>query len=439
MTRRNKILVALGVVAVLGTGAGVGYAFWPDDGTEVRLEAAEARDLVATVTASGNVRARRMVDISSDVSSRVAQLLVNEGDDVRAGQVLLRLDPTQFEAAVSRARAGLSQAAAQAAQQEATLLRANRDHERLRALYQRDSMLVSPQQLQDAATNAEVARASLEGARYFVDQARASLDEAEDRLAKTIIRAPIDGKVTRLQVEEGETVIIGTMNNPGSLILTISDLGVVEIVVQVDETDVPQLAVGDSAEVEIDAFPGEKFTGRVTEIGNSAIRPPAAQIQGGAPGQQAAIDFEVVITLDEPPVVLRPDLSATADIVTDARTGALAIPIIAVTVRPAADTLPENRDKARESEGFSLFGGADPEPPAQPGVPRAGENEVEGAFLVSGGVATFVPVRTGITGDEYLEVLSGIAAGDTVVAGPYQVIRDLASGDRVRPLEGGEN
>jgi HlyD family secretion protein len=439
MTRRNQILVALGVVAVIGTSAGVAFQRFRNQGPEVRLEAAATRDLVATVTASGNVRARRMVDISSDVSARVSQLLVNEGDDVRAGQVLLRLDPTQFEAAVSRARAGLSQAAAQAAQQEATLLRANRDHERLRALYQRDSMLVSPQQLQDAATNAEVARASLEGARYYVDQARASLDEAEDRLAKTIIRAPIDGKVTRLQVEEGETVIIGTMNNPGSLILTISDLGVVEVVVQVDETDVPELALGDSAEVEIDAFPGEKFTGRVTEIGNSAIRPPSAQI-GANPGQQAAIDFEVVITLDEPPVILRPDLSATADIVTDTRTSALAIPIIAVTVRPATDTLPENQGKSRRREGFSLFGRDAPEPPVQAGTLRAAEDEIEGAFRVRDGVATFVPVRTGITGDEYLEVLSGMAAGDTVVAGPYQVIRDLVSGDRIRPLEDdGEN
>src|SRR5688572_28897941 len=168
MTRRKKILIAVAVVALIGTGAGVAFARSRDRGPEVRLEAVEKRDLVAIVTASGNVRARRMVDLSSDVSARVAQLLVSEGDDVRAGQVLLRLDPTQFEAAVSRARAGLSQAAAQASQQEASLLRAQRDHERLRALYQRDSALVSPQQLQDAATNAEVARASLEGARFYV-------------------------------------------------------------------------------------------------------------------------------------------------------------------------------------------------------------------------------------------------------------------------------
>jgi HlyD family secretion protein len=227
------------------------------------------------------------------------------------------------------------------------------------------------------------------------------------------------------------------MNNPGSLILTISDLGVVEVVVQVDETDVPELALGDSAEVEIDAFPGEIFTGRVTEIGNSAIRPPSSQ--SAQPGQQAAIDFEVVITLDEPPVILRPDLSATADIVTDTRTSTLAIPIIAMTVRPAADTLPENQGKGREGIGFSLFGRQPPPPMPTTGTVRAREDEVEGTFRIRGGVATFVPVRIGIAGDEYFEVISGLAAGDTVAAGPYPVVRELSSGDRVRPLTALEN
>jgi len=433
MTRRTKIVSGFLGGVVIVAAAAFGAARARDRGPEVRLAPVEARDLVAIVTASGNVRARRTVDMSSDVSARVARLLVREGDDVRAGQVLLRLDPTQFEAALSRARAGLSQAQAQASQQEASLLRAERDHARLRALYDRDSVLVSPRQLEDASTNAEVARASLEAAGHFVAQARASVEEAEDRLAKTVLRAPIDGKVTRLQVEEGETVVIGTMNNPGSLILTISDLGVVEVVVQVDETDVPELALGDSASVEIDAFPGETFEGRVTEIGQSAIRPPSAQV-GASPGQQAAIDFEVVITLGDPPVSLRPDLSATADIVTDTREGTLAIPIIALTVRPAEDTLPENQARPRGRSGFFSFGAGRNAPDVEAGVARAGEDEVEGVFRVRDGTATFVPVRVGIAGGEFFEVVSGVASPDTVVAGPYTVIRELSSGERVRPL-----
>ena len=413
MNRGQRVAVAVIVVGVVGTVAGFAVRRSRNRTQQVRLEQVGRRNLVALVTASGSVRPRRTVDISSDVSARVTQLLVREGDDVRSGQVLLRLDPTQFQAALARARAALSQAQAQASQQEATLLRAERDHERLTNLSSRDSVLVSSQQLEDAATNVEVARASLDAAHHGVEQARASVEEADDRLAKTIFRAPMDGKVTRLQIEEGETVVIGTMNNPGSLILTISDLGVVEVVVQVDETDVPELAIGDSARVKIDAFPGDTFIGQVTEIANSAIR-----------GQQAAVNFEVVITLASLPVVLRPDLSATADIVVDTRTGVTAIPIIALTVRPASDTLPQSSRNTNTASTTAVSVGADP-----------AEQELEGVFRLSGGRASFVPVTVGIAGDEYFEVLSGVAPGDTLVAGPYTAIRQLRAGDRVRRLK----
>ena len=426
MSLGKKGIIAAVVIVLIGSSAALAMSRSRDRGVEVRLEGVQKRDLVARVTASGNVRARRSVDISSDVSARVAQLLVQEGDDVRAGQVLMRLDPAQFEAALARARAGLSQARAQVSQQEAGLLRADRDYERLRSLSSRDSVLVSSQQIQDAATNVEVARSTLDAARHGVEQASASVQEAEDRVAKTVFRSPIDGKVTRLQVDEGETVVIGTMNNPGSLILTISDLGVVEVVVQVDETDVPELTLGDSAEVNIDAFPGETFTGRITEIGNSAIRPPSSQT---ATGQQAAIDFEVVITLDEPPVILRPDLSATADIVTETRAQAIAIPIIALTVRADADTLP------RPKTGFFNRRPPAAAEPTAPGERSRDRKETEGVFKSSGGVVTFVPVKVGIAGDEYFEVESGAAVGDTVVAGPYTAIRQLRAGDRVRLLQ----
>ena len=421
MNRGQNIVVAVIAVGVIGTAAGWAVNRSRNRGPEVRLEEVGRRNLVALVTASGSVRPRRTVDISSDVSARVARLLVREGDDVRAGQVLLRLDPTQFQAALARARAGFSQAQAQASLQEASLLRAERDHERLESLSSRDSVLVSPQQLQDAATNVEVARASLDAALHGIEQARASVEEADDRLAKTIFRAPMDGKVTRLQIEEGETVIIGTMNNPGSLILTISDLGVVEIVVQVDETDVPELSIGDSALVKIDAFPEATFTGQVTEIGNSAIRPASSQ---AATGQQAAVDFEVVIILENPPVTLRPDLSATAEIVVDTRTDVTAIPIIALTVRPASDTLSQASREENKASNTAVLVGARPTEP-----------EIEGVFRLSGGRASFVPVEVGIAGDEYFEVLSGVEAGDTLVAGPYTAIRQLRAGDRVRRLE----
>jgi HlyD family secretion protein len=237
-----------------------------------------------------------------------------------------------------------------------------------------------------------------------VEQAQAGVEEAQDRLDRTIFRAPMDGKVTRLNVEEGETVIVGTMNNPGSLVLSISDLSLIEAVVRVDETDVPLLALGDSAAVEIDAFPGRTFSGSVTEIGNSAIEAPSQQA-----GTQQAIDFEVVITLDPTDAGLRPDLSATADIVTETRNDAVSVPIIALTLREASDV------------GVEVEEGED--------------SEVEGVFLTAGDTVAFRRVEVGIAGDEYFEVLSGLQAGDTVVAGPYQAVRQLRTGDVIRRMQ----
>lgn len=428
MSARRKSLIGALVVIVLGSAAVISVIRGRDGGMEVRLEAVDRQDLVAIVTASGNIRARRAVDISADVMGRVIELNVEEGDDVAAGEILLRIDPSQLEAAVSRAQAGLSQARAQVAQANANFIRAERDFNRVLALRARDSILVSPQQVEDAETTLKVNRSLLQAAEYGVSQAEAALEETQNQLSKTIIRAPISGKVTRLNVEEGETVVIGTMNNPGSLILTISDLSVVEAVVEVDETDIPDIVLGDSALVELDAFPNRQFTGRVTEIGNSAIVPPSTT---AGTGQAAAIDFEVVITLDEPGVLLRPDLSATADIITAVREQVTSIPIIALTVR--------------NDEGSGQTG--DPGENEDPGQNEGTEGptvrsqrppEVEGVFVVREGVAHFTPVEIGITGQEYFEIISGVEPGDTVVAGPYQRIRELRDGDPVKSMEEGE-
>jgi len=428
MSSRGKILAGIAVVVVLGSAVAVTILQGARGrGVPVRLEEVATRDLVATVTVSGNVRARRAVDISADVMGRIIELNVEEGDDVSAGDTLLIIDPSQLEAAVSRMQASLSQSRAQAAQQRANFLRAQREHERMASLWARDSTLVSRQQVEDAETNMEVAQALFEASEYGVSQAEAALDEALDQLSKTVIRAPISGKVTRLNVEAGETVVIGTMNNAGSLILTISDLSVVETVMEVDETDVPEISLGDSAIVELDAFPGRTFSGKVTEIGNSAIRPPS---QTAGTGQTAAIDFEVVITLDEPGVQLRPDLSATADIITAVREGVVTIPIISLTVREPEGA--EGRASPPEPDEDAAQTQERPQGP----VARSQQvQEIEGVFVVREGIAHFTPVEVGITGQEYFEVLTGVQVGDTVVAGPYQRIRELTDGDPVRPSE----
>ncbi|MBI4540455.1 MAG: efflux RND transporter periplasmic adaptor subunit [Gemmatimonadetes bacterium] len=421
MTRRGKVLIGVGVVLVFGTAAALTIVKRRDRGVEVRTEEARPRDLVATVTASGRIRARRAVEISSDVMGRVTELYVQEGDRVKVGQVLLKIDPTQFIAEVERWRAAVSQAKAQEAQQRANLLQAERASERASELRATDSTLISAQQFEDAETAYEVARALWEAAKQGVAQAEAALREAETRLAKTTIRAPISGTVTRLNVEEGETAIVGTMNNPGSLLLTVSDLSVVEAVVEVDETDVPEISLGDSASVELDAFPNRVFTGRVTEIGNSAIRPR----ETFTPGQTPSVDFEVVITLDNPPEQLRPDLSCTADIVTDTRENALSIPIIALTVKESGSEQDTAADGSIARDTLRA---------------RRRSRGAEGAYVVRAGKAYFTPVTVGITGEEYFEVLSGLTQGDTVVSGPYQAIRELKDSTAIRPIrESGKN
>jgi HlyD family secretion protein len=438
MNTQKKILIAVAVVVVLGLATALSVRQSRGGGVEVRTEAIGRQDLVEVVTASGNIRARRTVDISSDVSARVAELLVREGDDVVRGQTLLRLEPDQYRAALSRAEASLAQSRAQRSQQQANVLRARRDLDRLMALRGRDSLLVSPQQIDDAQTDLDVQQAMLESTEHGVAQAEAAVVESEDLLSKTIFTAPMGGKVTRLNVEEGETVIIGTMNNAGSLVLTISDLSVIEVVVQVDETDVSLIALGDSAAIRIDAFRNRVFVGRVTEIGNSAINPPGEQ----QAGQQAAIDFEVVLTLEQSDAPLRPDLSATADVVVESRTDALAVPIIAMTVRDRDATEEgeegEGEEEEDEGQGGQMGDGEGSGRSGQEteGTSRGGSTDVEGVFLVRNGTVTFVPVEIGIAGQEYFEILSGLSEGDSVVAGPYQRIRQLRDGDAIRSTSG---
>ena len=223
-------------------------------------------------------------------------------------------------------------------------------------------------------------------------------------------------------MEEGETVIVGTMNNAGTVVLTISELSRVEAVLEVDETDIPYIALGDSTILELDAFPDRQFRGVVTEIGNSAIRPPAST---AGSGQTAAIDFEVVVTMDDPPGGVRPDLSATADIITAVSENALSVPIIALTVRP-----PDEKD----DEAASPQDDNEVERTRGP-VSRSADTDVEGVFVVVDGHVTFTSVEVGITGQEHFEILSGLSAGDSIVAGPYQQIRNLKNGDPVRAQE----
>jgi HlyD family secretion protein len=426
MSKRNKVLLGGGGVVLLIVLVMVSASAKREKGIEVRFEQVGRRDLVAAVTASGKIQPKKKVDVSADITGRITQIAVREGDFVQKGQFLLQIDPTIYQANMQRATAVMSSAEAGSVQARANRDQAQRSLQRTKELHEQNPNLVSQEQLEQAQTAFDIADANLTAAEHNVEQSRAGLREARDQLAKTHLIAPMSGRVTRLAVEEGEVAVPGTFSRETGLLLTISDLSVIQTKVNVDETDVVRLHLGDSVEVTIDAFPDTTFVGRVTKVSNSAILSAASAATGQ---NDRAVDYQVEITLANPPAEVRPDLSATARIVTDTRKQALAIPIIALTVRENTPVSTEQRP------GRGTAQAATPTPDSAKHTAQGAGNkkEAEGVFLVHNGVATFHAVKVGIAGEEHFEVVEGVHQGDTIVAGPYQAIRDLKEGARVRP------
>jgi HlyD family secretion protein len=385
-------------------------------GTEVRLEQVSRRDLVSAVTASGKIEAKTSVDISADITGRIIDIAVREGDMVKRGQFLLQIDPAQYQAAVARAQGVVSSMEAILLQTRASRDQAQRAWNRAKQLRELGENLIAPETAEQAQTALEVAEANFQSSRAQLEQARAGLQEAKDNLAKTRLTAPITGRVVRLAVEEGEVAVPGTFSRETGLLMTIADLSVILAKVQVDETDVIRLKARDSVEVNIDAYPDTTFSGQVTKISHSA-KLTATQTASGS--NDRAVDFDVEITLKSPPEDIRPDLSCTARIVTDTRNHALSIPIIALTVR-------DHEKVPNESETG---------PRVDTLRERFTKREAEGVFIVREGLATFRPVKVGVAGDDYFEVLDGIREGETIVAGTYQAIRDLKDGAKVRQAD----
>ena len=403
----------LGLVVVLAAaGAAAAKARSGEKATEVRIESVEKRDLVASVTASGQVQPVTKVDVAADISGRIVRLAVKEGEIVKRGQFLLEIDPAQYQAAVQRSEAAVASARASEAQAKANLQQATRTYERSLEIQKTNAALISVESLEQLKTAVEVNTALLESAAQNAEQSAASLREARSNLSRTTIMAPMAGKITRLAVEQGETAVPGTFNRDAAILLTISDLSAFETKVKVDETDVARISLGDSALIQIDAFPDTTFTGRVVEISNSAVRAAGATTTSS----EQAIDYEVTIQLMNPPNETRPDFSATAKIVTDQRTAVLTIPIIALTVR-------ENEAIAADTAGI----------PGQPKQREVGKKDVEGVFIVGAdNKVTFRPVKVGIAGDKYFEVIDGLKDAEKIVGGTYQAIRELKDGALVK-------
>jgi HlyD family secretion protein len=417
MSRRTRtwLITALVVLAVGGV-----VAFRINQrkhaGTEVRLERVSRRDLVGSVTASGKIEAKTSVDISADITGRIIDIAVQEGELVKRGQFLLQIDPAQYQAAVARAQGVVSSTQATLVQTRATRDQALRAWNRARQLSQLGENLIAPETAEQSQTAYEVADANFQATKAQLEQARASLQEAKDNLAKTRLTAPISGRVVRLAVEEGEVAVPSTFSRETGLLMTIADLSVILANVQVDETDVVRLKQSDSVEVTIDAYPDTSFWGRVTEVSHSAKLTGTETPSGSS---ERAVDFDVEVTLRNPPRNVRPDLSCTARIITDTRDEALSIPIIALTVRDHEKIPNESQET----------------PPTDTLRARFKQKEAEGVFVVRNGIATFRPVRTGVAGDEYFEVLDGLREGETIVAGTYQAIRDLQDGAKVRATD----
>jgi HlyD family secretion protein len=414
MKKRTKWSVA-GVIVLAIVIIGVTSAMkGRNKATEVRVEKVQKRDLVASVTASGQVQPHTKVDVSADISGRIVRLAVKEGQMVTRGQFLLEIDPSQYRANVERSMAAVASARSQAAQAKPSLSQAQRNYDRLLALKKANPTLVSDEQVEQLRTQVEVAQAQLEAANHAIDQATASMRDAQSSMSKTTIVAPMSGRITRLSVEEGETAIQGTFNKDAATMLTISDMSVLETKVKVDETDVSRIKIGDSTVIQLDAFPDTTFVGRVSEISNSSVK--AGSTGGTAGAADQAIDYEVTIQLLNAPPETRPDFSSTAKIITQTRTGALSIPIIALTVR---------EDSVKPDTSLTLAKRA----PAK----EVGKRDVEGVFVIgANNKVTFRPVKVGIAGERYFEVLTGLKEGENIVGGTYQAIRELKDGATVR-------
>ncbi len=439
MSRTRKIVIALVALVIVAGISGAAFWFRRSTAPTVTVDTIRVRDLEAIVSASGKIQPKRFVNISADTSGRIVNLAVNEGDRVKMGQFLMQIDPRLLQTRVQSGQAALrgSESALDQSRQSvetarAQLLTAQQTLARQEELWK--AQLTTREALERAQNDLKVARSTLAEREKQVrtqearlGQDRAALASAQYDLSKVRIESPIDGIVTRRNIQEGETAVVGTMNNAGTVLLTVADMSVIQAEVEVDETNIPQVALGQPAKITIDALPDRSFRGHVTEIGNSPIQ---ASGQNASTSTTQATNFKVVVVLDEDVPDVRPGFTCTADITTATRKNVVAVPIQAVAVRELiydAEGRPVKQPRPARSRG----GAAVPATPVelQPGQTR---KETEGVFVVRNAKVEFVTVKLGIAGDRYFEALSGVKAGDEVVTGPYSSVRGMNDGDPVK-------
>jgi HlyD family secretion protein len=456
-----KVVIGIAVLLVIGAGVFASVKYSQRGIVTVQTGRVARQDLASIVTASGEIKPKNYINIGANAQGDLTEILVKEGDHVRKGQLLARIENVQPEADVVAQKATLASAEADAAaseaaqkasetnvdtmratidQSKADLEKAQDDFKRGTELYNQhliakqdydqrkatfDGMkagvAVAEARLAQAKAQLAQAAATTASSQRRVAQIRANLTRYTDVLKKFDSYAPLDGVVTNLPVRVGESVVQGIQNSAGSTIMTIADMSVITSEVKVDETDIVNVQLNQLADVTIDAMPNQVFKGHVIEIGNTAIvRSTGLAASQSTTSNQEAKDFKVVVALDNPPEDIRPGLSSTAKITTATRSQALTIPIQALTVRQKGDLEPKAKGAKPTTAKLS------------PAEEKARKEEVQGVFVVANGKATFRKVDTGITGATDIEVLSGLKEGEEIVTGTYQVIRTLRNDTPVK-------
>lgn len=445
----KKIAIIAGVIVLLG--AIVGFTVNQSQRNVVAVQTGKVvrQDITSMVTASGEIKPKNYVNVGANAMGRIVKLFVKEGEKVKKGQILAQLENVQSAADVEQMKAALaasqtdalaSEAAlktaiAQSNSSQADLAQKKQDFQRAEGLFQNG--LISKQDYETKHSVYEVAEAVAEHDRALVAQARANVDSAHghvtsaraqlvhvnDVLSKTIYNAPYDGVVTNLPVHEGETVVMGIQNSPGSTLMTVADMNVITAEVQVDETDIVNVKIGQDAEVTIDAIPNQTFKGKVTEIGDNAIvRATGLATSQSTASSQEAKDFKVVITLVNPPSNLRPGLSTTAKVTTGQEHSVLSIPIQALTMR--------DKKGLEAQEGKKDLVKKVDQPSAA--TPKK-DDDLQGVFVVGkNNKAEFRKVETGLTGASDIEVKSGLREGEEIITGSYKVLKTLRNGAGVK-------
>jgi HlyD family secretion protein len=436
MNRRN-ILIAIAVVLIGGAVVAANLWFRRTPSLTVTTETIKTRDLDAVVSASGKIQPKSQVNISADTPGRVVNLAVDEGYRITKGQFLLQIDPRSLSSRVDNTTASVRAAESSLEEMRQGVQTATVQLEQLQKAQSRQQdlwkrQLTTREALDQAEDNVRGAQSGLkERERQIasqearISQEHANLESARYDLSKVRIVSPLDGIVTHRNIQEGETAVVGTMNNAGTVLLTVADMSVIQAEVEVDETNIPTVAIGQKAKITIDALPDKTFNGHVTEIGNSPI-----QATGSASTQ--ATNFKVVVVLDDKVPDVRPGFTCTADITTARRSSVAAVPIPAVAVRELVfdangQVVKEPRDPNKRPAGR----GVEPVASASELMPGQTRKETDGVFVVRSGKVEFVPIKMGIAGDKYFEIVSGLKPGDQVVTGPYSSVRSITEGSAV--------